>query len=116
MQFKTALADDLDFPGALARLHEFVTLANKHLDGGLWGAGEARAVLEFLNSDFSAVFGIALTTEIVVPAEIQTLFDQRQTARAAKNFAEADRCRKELDAAGWLIEDGKAGSRLKKRA
>ncbi len=116
LEFKTALADDLDFPGALARLHEFVTLANKQLDGGQWGATEAAAVLEFLNSDFSAVFGIALATEIVVPAEIQSLFDQRQAARAGKNFAEADRCRKELDVAGWLIEDGKAGSRLKRRA
>jgi cysteinyl-tRNA synthetase len=34
-------------------------------------------------------------------------------ARASKDFAEADRIRKELEASGVLLEDGKAGTTWK---
>lgn len=37
--------------------------------------------------------------------------EERRKARAAKNWAEADRIRDELKERGWLIEDGPSGSR-----
>jgi cysteinyl-tRNA synthetase len=39
--------------------------------------------------------------------------EARKAARASKDFAEADRIRKELEAAGVLLEDGKAGTTWK---
>jgi len=45
--------------------------------------------------------------------EILAGIDARRAARAAKQFAEADRIRKELEAAGVLLEDGKAGTTWK---
>jgi hypothetical protein len=46
------------------------------------------------------------------PAEVQVLAERRARARAAKDFAESDRLRDELAAAGWLVRDGPDGSVL----
>ncbi len=43
-------------------------------------------------------------------AGIMSRIEARRAARAAKQYAEADRIRKELDAAGVLLEDGKGGT------
>jgi cysteinyl-tRNA synthetase len=46
-------------------------------------------------------------------AEIEKRIEDRKAARARKDFAEADRIRKELDARGVLLEDSKAGTTWK---
>ena len=45
--------------------------------------------------------------------EIEQLIQARRAARAARNFAEADRIRKDLEARGILLEDTAAGTRWK---
>jgi cysteinyl-tRNA synthetase len=40
------------------------------------------------------------------PESIQKLIEARLAARKAKNFAEADRIRKELEDSGVILEDG----------
>ena len=47
-----------------------------------------------------------------VPSEVAALAERRTQARAAKDFAESDRLRDELAAAGWLVRDGPDGSVL----
>ncbi len=44
------------------------------------------------------------------PESIQKLIEARLAARKAKNFAEADRIRKELESAGVILEDGPQGT------
>ena len=39
----------------------------------------------------------------------------RDAARAAKDWARADALRAELEAAGWLVEDGAEGTRIRRR-
>jgi cysteinyl-tRNA synthetase len=59
--------------------------------------------------------GLDLTEEapaLSIPPEIQDLAEARWAARAAKNWAEADRLREVLKAQGWLVKDGKAGYEL----
>jgi len=46
-------------------------------------------------------------------AAILAGIEARRAARAAKQYAEADRIRKDLEAAGVLLEDGKAGTTWK---
>jgi cysteinyl-tRNA synthetase len=46
------------------------------------------------------------------PAELVELARRRTEARAAKDFAEADRLRDEVRAAGWEIRDGPSGPEL----
>jgi cysteinyl-tRNA synthetase len=45
--------------------------------------------------------------------EIERRIEERNAARARKDFGEADRIRKELDASGVLLEDSKAGTTWK---
>jgi cysteinyl-tRNA synthetase len=39
----------------------------------------------------------------------------RDASRAAKDWARADDLRTELEAAGWLVEDGTEGTRIRRR-
>jgi cysteinyl-tRNA synthetase len=48
--------------------------------------------------------------------EILRRIEERKGARARKDFAEADRIRKELDSLGVLLEDSKAGTTWKFKA
>ncbi len=48
--------------------------------------------------------------------EIVRRIEARKTARARKDYAESDRIRKELDALGVILEDGKAGTTWKYKA
>ena len=43
------------------------------------------------------------------PESVQALAEQRAAARAAKDFAESDRLRDEIAAAGWVVRDGPDG-------
>ncbi len=48
------------------------------------------------------------------PETVQALVDQRQTARAEKNWAESDRLRNEIAALGWQVQDTPEGPKLVK--
>ena len=47
--------------------------------------------------------------------EIERLIEARKAARLARNFAEADRIRKDLDARGILLEDTGSATRWKRK-
>jgi cysteinyl-tRNA synthetase len=47
-----------------------------------------------------------------LPAEAQSLADQRAEARASKNWAESDRLRDALHAMGYRVEDTKEGQKV----
>ena len=54
---------------------------------------------------------IGKTAKVEIPAEVQALLDQRAEARAAKNWAESDRLRDAIAAAGWTVKDSKDGQK-----
>ena len=66
-----------------------------------------------------AVFGLGLAEwkpkAVVVPDAIRALAEARLAARKAKNWAEADRLRGELQREGWEMEDGADGYALKRK-
>ena len=53
--------------------------------------------------------------EVAVPAEIQAMLDRRAEARKAKNWAESDRLRDAIAAAGWLVKDSRDGQSVTKK-
>ncbi|HEY2665632.1 MAG TPA: cysteine--tRNA ligase, partial [Actinomycetota bacterium] len=59
------------------------------------------------------VFGLAsLTRQREAPPEVLELAQRRQKARAARDFAESDRLRSEIDQAGWEVRDTAEAFRL----
>jgi cysteinyl-tRNA synthetase len=51
-----------------------------------------------------------ITTDLISEKEIENLIIQRNSARAAKDWAAADRVRDELMAKGIILEDGATGT------
>ena len=111
--FDAALADDLNTPAALAQLFELILNGNQRMNAGALGAGEAAAVNAMLD-DWDRVLGVLAAPASVVPEEISRLVQERQAARTAKNWAESDRIRDALTAAGWAVKDTAQGPQLRK--
>ncbi len=108
--FTAAVNDDLNTPKAFAALFDLVRQVN--------ASGTcSKAVLDVFRKMDSVLgvvfFGKAEKTE--VPAEVQALLDARAAARAAKNWAESDRLRDEIAAAGWAVKDSKDGQTVTKK-
>jgi cysteinyl-tRNA synthetase len=105
-RLRDALSDDLNAPAAVSVLWD--ALKSDLPDG---------AKLAFLREAESALalglFETAVAVE--VPAPVAALLDARVKARAGKDFAESDRLRKEIEALGWLVKDGKDGAKVVKR-
>ena len=93
-RFFAALADDYNTPRALEALAEW---RREAADGD--GSDDLREMLEVLGLEN------LLDAQEGAPEEIVALAEARQAARAAKDFAESDRLRDEILAAGWVVRD-----------
>jgi len=117
--FTAALDDDLGVPQALAVVHETVREGNTALAAGDTAgavklAACVRAMLTVLGLDPLAApwadSGDAGLRD-VVDALVSVALEQRQAARARKDYAAADSIREQLLAAGVVVEDTPAGPR-----
>jgi cysteinyl-tRNA synthetase len=101
--FFAALRDDFNTAKALAALYEWVGEANKRD-----GAGDAHL------REMLGVLGLESLLEAAPgpPPEALALAERRTAARAAKDWAAADRLRDELRAMGWEVRDGPQGPEL----
>ena len=112
-----AIEDDLNTPKALAELFDVVRTLNKTADddarvalaASVYAAGD---LIGFLQSDPEHWFvGAASGGDDALDADaITALVEQRDAARAAKDFGAADEIRERLAAMGITIEDGASGS------
>lgn len=108
---RAALEDDLNTPVALAALHEITSELNKasdpksqaRLKGDLLASADLLGLLAQSPEDWFRWRPKAATG--LDDSEIDALVADRRAARAAKNFAEADRIRDQLVAAGIALED-----------
>jgi cysteinyl-tRNA synthetase len=104
-RWRDAMNDDFDTPIAFAALHDLRGEVNRtrsrELSGLLKALGGTVGLLQadpeaFLKGAASAV-------------DIQALVDARSAAKRAKDYPKADAIRKEIEAAGFVIEDRPGG-------
>jgi len=107
VRFKAAMDDDFNTAEAVA---ELFNLANEIGRGKKALAKQLKAlggILGLLQRDPQAFLQGGTG---VADKEVQDKIDARLAARKARNYAEADLIRKELEAAGVILEDGPQGT------
>ena len=110
--FKTAMDDDFNTPGALAVLFELANELNRSRSADTAALLRAlAATLGVLQQSPSAYLQSAQDGSAFDEASIDRLIAERAVAKAAKNFAEADRIRQALAAEGIELKDSAAGTR-----
>jgi cysteinyl-tRNA synthetase len=109
-RFVERMDDDLDTPGATALVFDTVRRANAALD-----AGEDVRPLVAAVREMALALGLELGRLGEVPASVLALASALDVARAAKDYAEADRIRGELQDGGWLVETFPHGTTVRPR-
>ncbi len=113
-RFRGHMDADLDTPGAMAAVFDLVRRANGAADSG---DSPAAARLARTVGLLCAAVGLGLDagSPAVVDPDTAEKVRRRDEARATRDWALADALRGELEAAGWLVEDGPDGTRVRAR-
>ena len=105
-RFLEAINDDLNMPVAISVVWDVIKNPNKSKK------------LQNLLLKFDEVLGLNLKDykkeENILPEEIQSLVNERNEARANKNWAESDRIRDLLIEKGYTVKDSKEGTIVEK--
>ena len=106
-KFLEAINDDLNIPQALGVVWDFVRSHQNPSD---------KLATLF---DFDRVFGLKLSEvraeePIEVPPEVRELLTQREAARKAKNFTEADALRAKIAQLGYEVIDTPQGPKVRR--
>ena len=107
-EFFAALANDFNTPAALAAMEGWIREANRRAEGV--GDEDLREMLEVLG------LGQLTPLQSADPAgedpEALALLQERERARAERDFEAADRYRAQLRERGWEVRDGPDGPEL----
>ena len=114
-EVEAALCDDLNTPLALAALHRLAGEVNRAGDETARGRAVAAlrgsgALLGLLQADPETWFRSAGREDGMSDVEIEALIAARARARAARDFAEADRIRDAMAVDGIALEDTADGT------
>ena len=113
-EFFAALDDDLNISGAMGKLFDLIRDTNRALDSGAIKPGAATVLLQGWQRINSV---LAFEREAAtIPAGVAALIEERQAARANKQWAESDRLRDAIAALGWVVKDTKDGQKLSPKA
>jgi cysteinyl-tRNA synthetase len=119
-EFNAAMSDDLNTAAALAAMFDLVRALNTAIDGKHVTSSDVPAVRDAFEH-FDRVLGVISLRRVederppVPIAEIEQLIEARKEARRRRDFAEADRIRKDLETRGLLVEDSPQGTRWKRK-
>ncbi len=111
-----ALLDDMNTPIALSSLFEAVRIVNGAKDKGeVLNDVDYNTLTKLFTEIVSDVLGLVderqdSSAESVIGGLVNMVLESRNAAKAAKNWAESDRIRDELEAIGIRIRDTKEGT------
>lgn len=112
-QFIDAMDDDLNTADGITAVFELV----REINTAILNEGVTKKSLQALKSTFDEltdVLGILYEKEEEIPDEILQLAEQRKQARKNKNFALADSIRDQIAAKGYIVEETRQGTNIKK--
>jgi cysteinyl-tRNA synthetase len=107
-RFREAINNDLNSPQALAVVLELVAEAYRRHDRRIWNTLQS----------FDRVLGLDLAGRLeesrtgLMPHDVMRLVDEREQARARKDFVRSDELRAQLEALGYIVTDTKVGPRV----
>ena len=118
--FSAHVTHDVNVAAGIGVIFELVRALNSAIDAGELGAADAPGVRAAFER-FDRVLGVLSLRKVederppVPVEEIERLIEARRAARLARNFAEADRIRQDLDGRGIVLEDTGSTTRWKRK-
>ena len=111
-KFIAAMDDDLNTADAISAIFEIVSYANKNIDSD----SSKELIEKYIATikELGDILGLLQRSKSDVPAEIQSLLDERAAARAEKNWGKSDELRDKLKELGYIVKDTKQGQQLTK--
>ena len=114
-EFEKAMEDDFNTPQAIACIFNLINKQNSLIDRNLLNKADAEDILKFLKKvDRILGFVFWQAPKKETPKEILDLVKEREKQRKENNWQKADALRKKVRQLGYLIEDTKEGSKIKK--
>jgi cysteinyl-tRNA synthetase len=110
-QFRTYMDNDLDTSSAMALIFDAVRRANIAAETG---DSATTAALSSAITEMTHALGLKLRAGDDIDAAIVERANALDAARKAKDFAQADAIRDELQAAGYVVETTKDGTRVRR--
>ena len=111
--FIAHMDDDLNSADAITDIFNLVRQTNTSAQEGKVSADALKQARDKI-VELTGVLGIVLDLEDEIPGEITDLAEQRAAAKKAKNYAEADRIRDEIQAKGYTVKDVPGGYKIEK--
>ncbi|CAJ2235632.1 cysteine--tRNA ligase [Companilactobacillus paralimentarius] len=108
--FKAAMNDDFNVQNGLTEIFNLVSLANNYSAQDEVAKTSVELILKTL-TELTSILGIKLDEQKDLSKEIQEMVDQRDQARADKDFATSDKLRDQLKEMGVILEDTPQGTR-----
>jgi cysteinyl-tRNA synthetase len=112
-QFEDALDDDLNISAALGFLFESIRETNRAMAQNEMDAASASAWLDWWKG-INAVLDLETEADIVIPAQVVRLAEERENARREKNWKRSDELREQISTLGWQVRDTADGPKLKR--
>ncbi len=109
-----ALDDDLNVSRALAAIFEAVSELNRELDRGRLGVTSA-ALVQSRFQELDDILAVMEPPHVLKDEAIEARLQEREEARRRRDFATADRIRRELWEQGVEVMDTPAGPRWRRR-
>lgn len=116
-RFEQAMDDDFNTANAISVLFDAVRFANEWVAQKVVSKETLTTILDWFAQFGGEILGLTEQKEEELPdQEVEDLIEERQQARAARNFARADEIRDQLQEMGILLEDTPQGVRWRRKS
>ena len=112
LNFEKEMDDDLNTPGAIAAIFDFVRKINKLMDKGEISGGNSEKIYDTMTG-FDQVLGVLEKEKKELPEWAKELIEKRKKLRKEKKWERADQVRDELKEKGIIVEDTPQGPRYR---